>query len=166
MGKRILKTFLEKHDDSNFLLSEEDDAELIIHIPFTVQVKLKSFCMIGGADGESPSRIKLFTNREDVDFDTAKELPGEQSFELVEDFEGRIDYPVRASKFSNISSLTIYISENFGADSTRLTYLGLKGEGTTARRGIVECTYEARAQMKDHETTRADNDLTNRSHIQ
>mmetsp|Transcript_16851 Transcript_16851/g.28920 ORF Transcript_16851/g.28920 Transcript_16851/m.28920 type:complete len:224 (+) Transcript_16851:275-946(+) len=156
-GKNCIKSNVEKHDDTRFVISEEDDPELILHIPFTVAVKLKSFCIIGGANGEAPSKVKLFTNREDLDFEDAQEMPGVQTFELTEDFEGEIDYPVRASKFQNISSLTIYVSENFGADSTKITFLGLKGEGTTARRGVVECTYEASAQLKDHQTTRADN---------
>ncbi|GBG27895.1 PITH domain-containing protein 1 [Hondaea fermentalgiana] len=155
-GKTVFKTMMEKADDSRFVLSEEDDAELIFHIPFTVAVKLKSFCIIGGPNGEAPMHAKLFVNRDDVDFEMAHDLAPVQEFELAEDFAGAIDYPVKASKFSNITSLTIFIPENHGADSTRITFIGLKGEGTTARRGVVECTYEARAQLKDHESTRAD----------
>jgi hypothetical protein len=65
---------------------------------------------------------------------------------------------VRASKFSMISSLTVHVSRNWGADFTCISFLGLKGEGTTARRGVVECTYEATASLKDHTKTRADKD--------
>ena len=36
-------------------LSEEDDPELIIHVPFTCDVKLKSISVIGGSEGTSPS---------------------------------------------------------------------------------------------------------------
>mmetsp|Transcript_554 Transcript_554/g.1414 ORF Transcript_554/g.1414 Transcript_554/m.1414 type:complete len:224 (-) Transcript_554:299-970(-) len=155
-GKTVLKHMNEKLDDSRFVLSEEDDPELIFFIPFTVAVKLKSFCIIGGAHGEAPARAKLFVNRDDVDFELAHDLTPVQEFELTEDFSGEVDYAVKAAKFSNITSLTIFIPENHGADSTRVTFIGLKGEGTTARRGVVECTYEARAQLKDHEKTRGD----------
>lgn len=148
-GQLVFKALADKHDDGDCVVSDAD-AELIIHVPFTVAVKLKSFCIIGGANGEAPSKVKLFTNREDVDFDLAGDLAPQQEMELAEDFEGAIDYGVKAAKFQNISSLTMFIPENHGADETRITYIGLKGEGTTARRGVVECTYEARAQLKDH----------------
>jgi len=155
-GRLIFRPAVDKLADDKFVQSEEDDPELILHIPFTVAVKLKSLCLIGGVDGQAPSKLKLFTNREDVDFEMANELPPVQELELVEDFAGVVDYPVKAAKFNMISSLTIFIPENFGADSTKIHFLGLKGEGTTARRGVVETTYEARAQLKDHESTKTE----------
>ena len=41
--------------------SNDDDPELIIYIPFTRVVKLKSISVVGGHAGEgtSPSKIKL-----------------------------------------------------------------------------------------------------------
>lgn len=43
------------------LESNEDDPDLIIFVPFTRVVKLKSVCIVGGHAGEgtSPSKIKL-----------------------------------------------------------------------------------------------------------
>jgi len=155
-GKSVFKSWCDKLEESKFVISEDDDPELLIHIPFTVAVKLKSFCLVGGVHGEAPSKVKLFINRDDIDFCAAQSMTPTQEFELAEDFLGEIDYPVKASKFQNISSLTMYIPENFGADSSRINFIGLKGEGTTIRRGVVECTYEASAQIKDHQTTRAD----------
>ena len=39
--------------------SEEDDPEIIIHVPCTCDVKLKSISVIGGSEGTSPSRLKV-----------------------------------------------------------------------------------------------------------
>lgn len=39
----------------------------------------------------------------------------------------------RVAKFSNVHHLTIYISSNFGADTTTVFYIGLKGEFTPVR---------------------------------
>jgi hypothetical protein len=63
---------------------------------------------------------------------------------------GGIDYPLKVSKFQNVSSLTIFVSENCGADLTSISYIGFKGEVTTARHGVVECVYESAPQMADH----------------
>jgi hypothetical protein len=39
-----------------------------------------------------------------------------------------IDPVSRIVKFSSVSSITIFIPENFGADVTRIFYIGLKGD--------------------------------------
>jgi hypothetical protein len=47
--------------------------------------------------------------------------------------------------------LSIHFSENFGADSTKIYYIGLKGEFTEANReGVVNTVYESRPMMQDH----------------
>ena len=96
-GRKCLKPFERKYDDrvSECLFSEEGDAELLLHIPFTVAVKLKSFCVIGGGNGEAPADVRFFVNRDDIDFALAAQLPPTQVFELAEDNSGVIDYPGR-----------------------------------------------------------------------
>jgi hypothetical protein len=52
--------------------------------------------------------------------------------ELVEHNPGGgIDYPLKLSKFQNVSTLTIFVAENFGGDCTSISYVGLKGEVTS-----------------------------------
>lgn len=41
------------------LLSDEDDAELLLHIPFDGAVKLKAVCVIGGPGGRAPTKMRL-----------------------------------------------------------------------------------------------------------
>jgi len=73
-----------------------------------------------------------------------------QTIELAENLNGEIDWPVqyvncrlypvvddrplffsfRVYNFNNVSVLTMYICENYGADKTRIYYIGLKGEFT------------------------------------
>jgi hypothetical protein len=36
-----------------------------------------------------------FTNREDIDFSNANELPAQQKLELVEDHSASVDYPLQ-----------------------------------------------------------------------
>lgn len=45
----------------------------------------------------------------------------------------QVDYPTKLSKMQNVSDITLFVPQNFGADSTVMTYLGFKGEGTKAR---------------------------------
>lgn len=39
--------------------SEEDDPELLLHVPFDGAVKLTGITVIGGPDGASPSKLKV-----------------------------------------------------------------------------------------------------------
>lgn len=98
---------------------------------------------------------RRFINRDDVDFSNCRELPAVQELELVADAAsmgdgGGIDYPLKVSKFQNVDSLTIFFSENGGGDVTSVSYVGFKGEVTTARHGVVECVYESAPQAADH----------------
>lgn len=45
----------------------------------------------------------------------------------------QVDYPTKLSKMQNVSDITIFVPQNFGADSTIITYLGFKGEDTKVR---------------------------------
>lgn len=46
---------------------------------------------------------------------------------------------------------------NFGADNTRIYYIGLKGEWMPAHRhGVTICTYEARPMLDDHKLKNLD----------
>jgi hypothetical protein len=56
-------------DKTEWLESNMGDPELLIYIPFTAAVKMKSFTVIGGEDGTAPSNVKLFVNIDNPDFD-------------------------------------------------------------------------------------------------
>ncbi|CAM9308466.1 unnamed protein product [Choristocarpus tenellus] len=56
------------------------------------------------------------------------------------------------SKMQNVSEITLYVPDNFGAASTVLSYLGFKGESTKLRHGVVECVYESKPMATDHKT--------------
>lgn len=45
----------------------------------------------------------------------------------------------------------MHFPSNFGAENTRIYYIGLKGEWTPGHRhGVTICTYEARPMPEDH----------------
>jgi hypothetical protein len=56
-------------DRDDYLESNKGDPELLIYIPFTSSVKMKSMTVIGGDEGTAPSFIKLFVNLDQPDFD-------------------------------------------------------------------------------------------------
>eukprot|EP00472_Partenskyella_glossopodia_P001550 CAMPEP_0197532680 /NCGR_PEP_ID=MMETSP1318-20131121/40596_1 /TAXON_ID=552666 /ORGANISM="Partenskyella glossopodia, Strain RCC365" /LENGTH=208 /DNA_ID=CAMNT_0043089319 /DNA_START=1 /DNA_END=627 /DNA_ORIENTATION=+ len=155
-AKNCIKAYDDRLDEKLFVKSSEGDGELIIHIPFTVQVKIKSFSVIGGDDGSAPNAVKLWKNRDDIDFDNAEDVKCDQEFNLVYDKDGSVEYPVRMHRFNNASSITMFFPGNFDDDTTQINYIGLKGEGTQNKRAIVHAVYEARALESDHKSLLGD----------
>jgi len=123
-------------------VESDADEELLVTIPFTGSVKLKSFCVIGGTGGTSPSKVKLFINRDDIDFNNVNEMKPLQTIELAENVTGEIEWPVQVSNFSNVYSLTMYFCANWGAPTTIIYYIGLKGLFENVRREAVVANYE------------------------
>jgi len=148
---KIFKTWDQRLDRTKFVESDTDE-QLIFHIPFTASIKLKAINVIGGTNGTSPAKLKAWINREDIDFSSVDDVAPTQEWELAENQTGEIEYPTRITKFQNVTSLTLYIPENFGAEQTIVSYIGLKGEYKTLSRKAVNVMYEAAPQLKDHKT--------------
>jgi hypothetical protein len=173
MGQSILKLHQDRLTPEPFLRSQEDDPELLLYIPFSEAVTVLSIAVrsfpppapAATTEQEAPlflsappRTVRLFTNRDDLDFETARELPPDAILHLLppEHFvEGTIDYPLRpAGRFQNIFSLCMYFQDNHQPGdepvSTILTFVGLKGKGSGLKRVIVDAVYESRGMPKDH----------------
>ncbi|XP_063968134.1 PITH domain-containing protein 1-like [Lytechinus pictus] len=155
-GKLVFKPWDERLDFSKFVESD-DDEELLFNIPFTGNVKLKGVIVIGGEDDSHPSEMRLFKNQPHMTFDDVQSEP-DQMFEMHRDSTGDLEYATKAARFFNVNHLSIHFSKNFGADTSKIYYIGLKGEFSEApRQGILLVSYEAQANPKDHKTDLHDN---------
>eukprot|EP00753_Platysulcus_tardus_P000622 PLAT10597.1.p1 GENE.PLAT10597.1~~PLAT10597.1.p1 ORF type:complete len:206 (+),score=69.37 PLAT10597.1:20-637(+) len=144
----LFKPHDERLSTEKGIMSNEDDPEIIITVPFTQIVKLRSLFIVGDSDGTHPRELRVFLNRDDIDFDMAEDLKPTQKWDLVADPAAEVEYTTKAHRFQSVSSLTMHLRGD--CDDLKLFYIGLHGIGTKARRGIVEATYEARAGLKDH----------------
>ena len=103
-------------------------------------------------DDSAPDKLKLYKNRPNMTFDDAGACP-DQEFSLVKDTSCSVQYAVKTVSFSSVQHLTLHFPSNFGADQTKIFYIGLAGEFTKVNRvGVVNCVYEARPMMEDHKT--------------
>lgn len=166
-GRDIFKDWEHRLDTTKLLKSDEDiDEQLLIFVPFTGLVRLHSLLIRSASDEQAPKTIKLFKNREDVDFSIAEELVpvvkfhhpvgvgGSETEELSNDTSdedaGIVEYALNRAQFSNVTNLTIFIQDNHGADVTELFYIGLRGEWTKLNKAPVVALYEAAANPRDH----------------
>ncbi|KAG1654558.1 PITH domain-containing protein 1 [Nymphon striatum] len=148
-GKDVFKSWENKLDFDKYVDSDADE-ELLFNIPFTGNVKLKGMILIGGENDSHPSKVRLFKNRPNMSFDSV-EVEADQEFDMQPDSTGVIEYKTKVVKFASVHHLSIHIPKNFGAESTRVYYIGLKGEFTeAARHEVTVCCYEAQANPADH----------------
>jgi len=176
-GKAIVKkTWAERLTTEPELASDADE-QLLIHVPyvhrfpepnaapanhgapggeeprrFTGQVKLHSIVLRTSDSASAPRTLKLFQNRDDVDFAAAEDLEAAQAFELSR-AAGVQEIPVKRARFGQARRLTLFFPDNFGdgdEDVTRISYLGFKGEWMQLGRAPTNILYEAAAQPGDH----------------
>lgn len=143
--RHVFKPWSERTNfDGPSLQSCEDDPELLLHIPFDGELKVKAITVIGGPAGTSPASVKLFLNRDDLDFGMVQEMQPVQEFTLNEDFAGVLEYPTQVTKFQNVHALDMYFPDNMGADHTQIFFVGIKGEHVERKREAVNAVYEVK----------------------
>ncbi|OMJ24693.1 PITH domain-containing protein, partial [Smittium culicis] len=118
-GKLIFKPFNLRLDTSKFVESDCEE-EILLHVPFTGMVKLKSIVVWGGPGNCAPKKLKVIINRDDIDFDNVTTLPATQEFDLVEGSAEPVEYLTRMSKFNNVRNINLHFHGNFsnGSDET------------------------------------------------
>jgi hypothetical protein len=68
-----------------------------------------------------------------VDFEEATSKPCAQELDLIQSSREAVEYQVRVSKFANVQNLSLFFPSNFGSESTRIYFVGFKGEFTEVR---------------------------------
>lgn len=73
--------------------------EFCMPVVTTYELVCAVICPVGAAGGYSPSEVRVFTNRDDLDFGMANDLPPVQRWDLAENLRGDIELPcnVRAA---------------------------------------------------------------------
>ena len=113
-------------DKTDFCESNEDDPELLINIPFYSQVAIKSIKIIGGEDGTSPNKVKLYVNSTNPDFDLLEGTPTYQ-IDTVENPNGRVEYNLPQFKFGAVWNLTLIVPSCLNSDHSKIYFIGFKG---------------------------------------
>jgi hypothetical protein len=124
-------------------------AKVAPHYSFTGQVKLHSILIRTSNSSSAPKTLKVFINRDDIDFSAATDLSPTQEFELSQTSEIQ-DISVKRALFGKAQNLTLFFEDNYGDDETRISYLGFKGDWMQLGRAPSNILYEAAANPSDH----------------
>ncbi|KAF8053807.1 PITH domain-containing protein [Lyophyllum atratum] len=154
-GKAVIQKPWDQRLDTTTVLESDADEQLLIYVPFTGDVKLHSILIRADPSPGAPRTLKLFINRDDVDFTSAADLRAVQTLEIPLPLPGQdvLELPVKRALFNNTHSLTLFIEDNQSdgeEDVTSLSFLGFKGDFTQLRKDAVVAFYEAAANPADH----------------
>ena len=120
-------------DETLYLQSDSDD-QLIISIAFTDTVNLTGISFVAPLDDSAPHTVKLFANGINLSFDNCEEMDPTAEFELCDlDLAADAFTKLKAVKFRNINTITIFVEDSNGADQTiisSLKFLGTSVAGT------------------------------------
>ncbi|GAB1198796.1 hypothetical protein APSETT444_008126 [Aspergillus pseudonomiae] len=150
----VQKTWAERLNDQPELESDADE-QLLMYIPFTGQVKVHSLIIYTAPTPAAPKTLKLFKNRDDLDFATASELKPTQSVEIPQPVPGAdvFDLPLNRAHWNATTSITLFFEDNWSdgnEDVTKVGYVGFKGQFMALNREPVSFLYEAAANPSDH----------------
>lgn len=144
----VQKTWAQRMEAEPELVSDADE-QLLMFIPFTGSLKLHSLLIRTCSDSSAPKTLKIFSNKDDLDFSGASDLAPTQSFDLAQTADVQ-EYAVKRTLFGNTYSLTLFIEDNYGDEVSRVFWIGFKGEFMNLSREPVEVLYEKAANPKDH----------------
>ncbi|KAH7106264.1 DUF1000-domain-containing protein [Auriculariales sp. MPI-PUGE-AT-0066] len=118
--------------DETISIESDADDQMILRVPFTGIVKLKSVLIKAGPGDQTPTRVALYANEEGIDFDDVATKQPTQEFELVQNRDVG-EYHVKATKFSNVSEISLFFPASQGAETIQLYYIGFMGTWTEVR---------------------------------
>ena len=96
--------------------------------------------------------MKLFRNRDDLDFGTAADLKPTQVIELPTTNDLAV-IPLNRAHWNTTTSIDLFFEDNHSdgdEDVTHVFYLGFKGDFMALNREPVNVLYEAAANPNDH----------------
>lgn len=165
----------QKYDVSKYLETDAD-CQMLLHIPFTGDVRIFSLILrcSKAEDGcGSPKSIKLYKNfNKNIDFETISDskesyhmespedvgIASDGSVNTVEDDSTFVEHHLPRHVFQNCNSITLFFENNWSEDEddlTRCYYLELRGEFTAKRTphdGMPQlAVYEAAPNPADHQ---------------
>ena len=119
----------------------------MLHLQFNETVKVHSLKFFGFNTssfdvGTAPRTVKVFANRTSMGFSDCEDIEPTEEIELSESEianPGGVEKVVRFVKFQRVTSLSIFVEENFGGEESALG--GLKIHGVPI---AGECLFETR----------------------
>lgn len=176
--QKVFKDGDNKYQVSDYIESDAD-AQFILNIPFTGNVKLYSIILrTNGEAANCPKTIKLFKNKTNLDFDNINDTKptykieqpqvGHLGDENVDDVDESsfVEHYLPRNLFQSTTQLSLFVENNWEDDEDELTkvyYIEIRGMFTSPlSKDPVITLYESAANPADHKNLLA-NEIGNQA---
>ncbi|KAF9474433.1 DUF1000-domain-containing protein [Pholiota conissans] len=159
-AKEVIKPWDLREDNTKYIDSSVDD-QLIVHIPFTENVRIKSILLKLGRGETTPRHLRIYANHSTiVDFGEAETTKPQLNISILEGETGVVEYPMRVASFTSVHSLSLFFGDSVGGDVSRVYYIGFKGDMRSTKREVnskleVPAPHAADAALTDRVSERA-----------
>lgn len=119
---------------------------------FAGSCKIYSILVRTSDSPSAPNKLKLFRNRDDLDFGAATDLKPTQTVEVPRTND-LAEIPLNRALWNMTTSINLFFEDNHSGgdeDVTRVYYLGFRGDFMALNREPVSVLYEAAANPSDH----------------
>jgi hypothetical protein len=100
---------LRDDDTSSSLGNLEPDDGVLLTIQFSELVRVKAVLLNAGVEEDRPRRVRIWVNRPDgIDWEEVEEVQPDAEWEPLVGARTAVEYPVRVTRFGNVSTLTIH----------------------------------------------------------
>lgn len=138
-ARNVIKPWTDRQSDNEdpaqYVQSDADD-QLLLRVPFSGSVKLKSLLLkTGPGEDLTPTEVVLFVNA-DPPLDFSSELEERSGMDPVKDARKAgapaqkldsiavtrevVEYPLRVSRFSNVRDVTLFVRGSGGGERSRV----------------------------------------------
>jgi hypothetical protein len=119
---------------------------------FSGSCKIYSLVIRTSDTPSAPRKLKLFRNREDLDFGAASDAKATQVIDLPRSND-IAEIQLNRALWNTTTSIDLFFEDNHSdgdEDVTHVYYLGFKGDFMALNREPISVLYEAAANPKDH----------------
>ncbi|KAJ5909100.1 DUF1000-domain-containing protein [Penicillium taxi] len=122
---------------------------------FAGQVNVHSLLIYTAPTPSAPRTLRLFKNKDGLDFSTASELTATQTIEVPRPVAGVdvFEIHLNRARWNATTSVTIFMEDNWSDGENEITkvgYIGFKGQFMALNRQPISFSYEAAANPSDH----------------
>ncbi|KAG8744714.1 hypothetical protein FRC10_009628, partial [Ceratobasidium sp. 414] len=137
-AKEVIKPWDERDSMEKWCETNVDD-ELILHVPFSRNVRVRSILLKTARGEAQPRRLRIYANHPaGLDFAEAESTRPQQDFALLEGETGVVEYPVKASAFANVIALTLFLTDTEAGEMNRIYFVGFKGDSRDLQKDVSE----------------------------
>eukprot|EP00635_Sarcinochrysidales_sp_CCMP3193_P010286 CAMPEP_0118914474 /NCGR_PEP_ID=MMETSP1166-20130328/14836_1 /TAXON_ID=1104430 /ORGANISM="Chrysoreinhardia sp, Strain CCMP3193" /LENGTH=182 /DNA_ID=CAMNT_0006854061 /DNA_START=27 /DNA_END=575 /DNA_ORIENTATION=+ len=114
--------------DERLVVQSDDDEQLLLTFEFREAVRLHSINIVAPSGSSAPETVKLYVNKETIDFADCEDSPAAQTLTLQQDdLKADRVTKLKMQNFSYVMLLSVFVESNHGADETQISSIKFNG---------------------------------------